>query len=190
MKFRFCGEGDCPDWVLAEINTLSRLSSVKLKALSELVAKSIVNPPFDIDEAVKLFADSKLDKDIDLKTSIACITFALGSAVNFNCDPGLFSSELQQLGLPREHSQAIRKVYTNHSANLAASLRSKSLRIRPLKEVTATANDAIRCVSLQIEVDDNKQTVNLSKEQAEMLLKELKAVRELMNQFAMIDHAI
>ncbi len=25
MKFRFCGDLDCPDWVLAEINTLSKM---------------------------------------------------------------------------------------------------------------------------------------------------------------------
>lgn len=25
QKFRFLGDGDCPDWLLAEINTLSRM---------------------------------------------------------------------------------------------------------------------------------------------------------------------
>lgn len=27
MRFRFCGDLDCPDWVLAEINTLSKMVS-------------------------------------------------------------------------------------------------------------------------------------------------------------------
>ncbi len=27
MRFRFCGDLDCPDWVLAEISTLSKLVS-------------------------------------------------------------------------------------------------------------------------------------------------------------------
>lgn len=43
QKFRFCGDGDCPDWVLAEINsTLSVLSAVKLKILTQTVCKSLL----------------------------------------------------------------------------------------------------------------------------------------------------
>lgn len=43
QKFRFCGDGDCPDWVLAEIHSsLSVLSSVKLKILTQMVAKSLL----------------------------------------------------------------------------------------------------------------------------------------------------
>lgn len=43
QKFRFCGDGDCPDWVLAEIySSLSVLSSVKLKILTQMVAKSLL----------------------------------------------------------------------------------------------------------------------------------------------------
>lgn len=43
QKFRFCGDGDCPDWVLAEINsTLSVLSAVKLKILTQTVCRSLL----------------------------------------------------------------------------------------------------------------------------------------------------
>lgn len=42
QKFRFCGDCDCPDWVLAEIHSsLAVLSSVKLKILTNLVLKSL-----------------------------------------------------------------------------------------------------------------------------------------------------
>jgi hypothetical protein len=67
MKFRFCGEADCPDWILAEIYTLSRLSSVKLKLLAQIVVQGIMKPPVDLNKAEKLFSDSKLGM-IDIVT--------------------------------------------------------------------------------------------------------------------------
>lgn len=49
QKFRFCGDGDCPDWVLAEVNsTLSFLSSIKLRQLTQSVAKIIIGEEIDV----------------------------------------------------------------------------------------------------------------------------------------------
>jgi hypothetical protein len=42
MKFRFCGEQDCPDWLLAEMTTLSRLTSVKTKLTTAQVIQAII----------------------------------------------------------------------------------------------------------------------------------------------------
>ncbi len=47
MKFRFCGDLDCPDWVLAEINTLSKMVTcmpilIYFDHLSRLPSKSSI----------------------------------------------------------------------------------------------------------------------------------------------------
>lgn len=42
MKFKFCGDRDCPDWVLASANTLAKLTSVKTRLLAKNVADEIV----------------------------------------------------------------------------------------------------------------------------------------------------
>ncbi|RZB41623.1 COMM domain-containing protein 4, partial [Asbolus verrucosus] len=81
-KFRFCGEADCPDWILAEINTLSRLSSVKLKLLSQIVVQGIIKPPIELSKAEKLFTDSKLVNPLDKVTaevdrSVNCVVLDL-----------------------------------------------------------------------------------------------------------------
>nr|CAD7454187.1 unnamed protein product [Timema tahoe] len=47
MRFRFCGDLDCPDWILAEINTLAKMSSVKMKLLCQQVAKSSLGEEMD-----------------------------------------------------------------------------------------------------------------------------------------------
>jgi hypothetical protein len=39
MKFRFCGEQDAPDWILAEVSVLSKMSSVRMK----LICRQIIN---------------------------------------------------------------------------------------------------------------------------------------------------
>lgn len=49
QKFRFCGDGDCPDWVLAEIiSTLSNLSVDNLEQLAQIVAKCISGEQFEV----------------------------------------------------------------------------------------------------------------------------------------------
>lgn len=68
------------------------------------------------------------DVNIDLKACIACITHIIKSAVRFNCDSNALHSELQQLGLPREHSTSIKRVTDDQSADIAAKLRDTSLK--------------------------------------------------------------
>uniref|UniRef100_A0A2I3S8Y2 Uncharacterized protein n=1 Tax=Pan troglodytes TaxID=9598 RepID=A0A2I3S8Y2_PANTR len=43
-RFWFCGDLDCPDWVLAEISTLAKMSSVKLQLLCSQVLKISCSP--------------------------------------------------------------------------------------------------------------------------------------------------
>uniref|UniRef100_A0A2K5KHW4 COMM domain containing 4 n=1 Tax=Cercocebus atys TaxID=9531 RepID=A0A2K5KHW4_CERAT len=43
-RFRFCGDLDCPKWVLAEISTLAKMSSVKLQLLCSQVLKISSSP--------------------------------------------------------------------------------------------------------------------------------------------------
>lgn len=78
--------------------------------------------------AEKLFSDSKLDPTISLKACIACIQYILYSTVRYNCDHNALNSELQQLGLPREHSTAIKKVIDDQAQEIHAILKSSSLK--------------------------------------------------------------
>ncbi|XP_042198949.1 COMM domain-containing protein 4 isoform X2 [Callorhinchus milii] len=105
MRFRFCGDLDCPDWVLAEISTLAKISSVKMKLLCVQVLKELLGEGIDYEKITKLTADAKFDSS-DVKATIAVLSFILSSAAKYSVDGESLSSELQQLGLPKELKQA------------------------------------------------------------------------------------
>ncbi|EFA11486.2 COMM domain-containing protein 4 [Tribolium castaneum] len=182
MKFRFCGEADCPDWLLAEIYTLSRLSSIKLKLLAQIVVQGIIKPPVDINKAEQLFSDSKLDVDIDLKACVACLSFIITSAVRFNCNSSALHSELQQLGLPREHSTSVKRVVDEHSEELTSHFKKQSLRVNQLDNITAEVDNTTNCVSLELVINGDSHKVTMVPFTANVLLENLKKVRETMVQ--------
>ncbi|CAH1173669.1 unnamed protein product [Phaedon cochleariae] len=180
MKFRFCGDADCPDWVLVEINTLSKVSSVKLKVLAQLVAKGLTNPPIDVEKAQKLFSESKLDAEVDLKACIACLSYILSSTTRFSCDSNALQSELQQLGLPREHSTSIKKIVDEHITNLTKKFGDMSLCVNALENFDMRLDQDLGFVLLDLTVNGKTNTVTLTPHTADVLLEDLKEVRKKM----------
>lgn len=83
---------------------------------------------FQLHKSKKLFSDSKLDLEMDLKSSIACLEFIVSSAVRYNCNSSALHTELQQLGLPREHSTSIKRVIDEKSDELVMKFKSQSLK--------------------------------------------------------------
>lgn len=129
MKFRFCGDLDCPEWVLAQVVLLSRLSSLKLKALCVELIKSWLSEPssdsrsaLDLERVAKLLADANLVGD-DLRGCVAALEFIVDCSVRYSVAGDVLLAELQQLGLPREHAAALSKVITEHEAARALAAR-------------------------------------------------------------------
>lgn len=139
MRFRFCGDLDCPDWILAEINTLARLTSIKMKLLSQKVARSLLGEELDYDKVKKLTADAKFDT-CDVKGCLAAVSFVLISSARHGVTEEALSSELQQLGLPRELSAALCRVYNDNLPAITAALHDKSLRLCQLNDVSCCAD--------------------------------------------------
>ncbi|ESP02680.1 hypothetical protein LOTGIDRAFT_138080, partial [Lottia gigantea] len=133
-RFRFCGELDCPDWVLAEISTLAKMTSVKMKLLCVQVLKDLLGTDIDYDKVSKLTSDAKFETG-DVKASIAVLSFILTSAAKYNVDGETLSNELQQLGLPKEHSTSLCKSYSDALEKLKEHLQQQSLRLSHLDSV-------------------------------------------------------
>ena len=89
MKFRFCGGRDCPDWLLAEISTISRLTSIKaklvcMKVVQALIAVQKEDQVPDPDKLASLTADAKLSL-ADIQATVAALNFILTSAAKYFC---------------------------------------------------------------------------------------------------------
>ncbi|KAJ8248733.1 hypothetical protein GJAV_G00227150 [Gymnothorax javanicus] len=157
MRFRFCGDLDCPDWVLAEISTLAKISSVKMKLLCVQVLKDLLGEGIDYDKVAKITADAKFDSG-DIKASVAVLSFILSSAAKHDLDSESLSSELQQLGLPKEHTTGLCKSYEDKHGALQERLRESSLRLGRLESVSWRVDYTLSSSELK---DVNEPTVQL-----------------------------
>nr|CAG4650607.1 EOG090X0HLW [Sida crystallina] len=127
MKFRFCGDQDCPDWFLTQIATLSRLSSVKAKLLSQHVARRLMGQDLDMGKINSLLADSKLSPS-EVQCLLSALEFVLSSASRFVTGEDHLRAELQQVGLPKETAAAVAKVHLESTSAIRDKLVDSSLR--------------------------------------------------------------
>ncbi|KAH8397119.1 hypothetical protein KR215_009175, partial [Drosophila sulfurigaster] len=210
QKFRFCCEGDCPDWVLAEIiSTLSNLSIDNLEQLAQIVAKRITGEPFE-ESAIRTLTSGVTD---DGKTAVACVHYMLTNAARYGCSEKIFNVEIQQLGLPKDHAAAMCRVLHTHADAIRHKLIDKAFRSRSwhisftifccngilftfsvnelqsVRNVTSLGETPQNCATLELKISqelvdglpkDTTHTVNIECAQLGALLDEMKLARDIM----------
>eukprot|EP00033_Pygsuia_biforma_P003039 GCRY01003341.1.p1 GENE.GCRY01003341.1~~GCRY01003341.1.p1 ORF type:complete len:204 (-),score=36.37 GCRY01003341.1:151-762(-) len=110
MKFKFCGDLDSPDWLLAEISVLAKISSVRIKLVTNQVISLLSGNDIDYKKVEKTTSSANLTTS-DIKACIAALKFILLNASKYDCPENVLVHELQQLGLPKEHAEAIMRPY-------------------------------------------------------------------------------
>lgn len=148
MKFRFCGDLDCPDWVLAEISTLSKITSVKMRLLCAQVIKDLFGESIDYSKVEKLTSDAKYELS-DVKASIAALSLILSSAAKYSVDGDSLSNELQQLGLPKEHSVSLCKTYAENLTKLQDTFLQGSLKLKRMAGLEWRVDFVLGCSELR-----------------------------------------
>ncbi|NXR26662.1 COMD4 protein, partial [Cinclus mexicanus] len=155
QRFRFCGDLDCPDCVLAEISTLAKISSVKLKLICAQVLRDLLGEAIDVSSSSSLLSA----ESGDVKATIAVLGFILSSAAKHNVDSESLSSELQQLGLPKEHASGLCRSYEEKQSPLQDRLRACSLRLSQLGSVRWRVDYTLSSSELQ---EVNEPVVHLT----------------------------
>ena len=149
MKFRFCGGEDCPEWLGAEIATIAKVSSVRIRLLAKKIVQVYVSASKGLDEnearkaADKLKGNSDGLSDGDVSAIFAVLHHVITSAAKFDVDATTLSLELQQLGLPRELSDALVRPYSEARSELRDAGTRKTLRFPPLKVLEALGSSKI-----------------------------------------------
>ena len=121
MKFKFCGNVDCPDWLITEIVYLSKITTVKLRILGNLICKYIMKEG-DTIKIKKILEEMNLTSE-EITIVISSLCFIIKSSAKFNVDDMVLSQELQQLGLPQDTADAISKVYKKNKDILRGYLK-------------------------------------------------------------------
>lgn len=62
MRFHLCGGLDAPDWILANIVTLTTIPSARVKVLVEYIIQRIAEGNFDYENALKITTDASLEQ--------------------------------------------------------------------------------------------------------------------------------
>ncbi|CAF0906306.1 unnamed protein product [Adineta ricciae] len=198
MRFRFCGGEDCADWLLAEIFTLSKLSSVKLKALCQQVMQAILTDTLNFSEVQKLVGD-KFESG-NLKASVRALQYILTMSAKHSVDGQSLLNELTQLGLPKEHASALVKVYDESFEKLIAKLRSSVMRLTKLGDIqwnlldVKTTNNLhdmhLPVVTMNLNYNDNLENQSksisfaMNAEQFAVLFADLQAARDLIKTYS------
>ncbi|KAM6961081.1 COMM domain-containing protein 4 [Aplochiton taeniatus] len=167
-----------------------------MKLLCAHVLKDLLGEGIDYDKIAKLTADAKFESG-DIKASVAVLSFILSSAAKHDVDSESLSSELQQLGLPKEHTISLCKSYEDKHTALQDKLRETSLRLGRLEAVSwrvdytlssselREVNEPVVHLKLQAQGAESGSTetnvVSLSADKFRVLLSELKQAQAMMN---------
>lgn len=195
MKFRFCGDQDAPDWILAEVSVLSKMSSIRVKLICKLVVAALLGNPMNNEKLRKLTTAERLNFTTgDVKAMVAALTFIIANAGKFDVDGvEVLPQELEQLGLPRDICRAICKSFIAVQGELTRHCNSSSLSLPRLKDVqwrvdyvvssSALKDCSTPAVYLQLGTDKRTQeTFEVDAEKFKVLFSDLKAIDRIFKQ--------
>jgi hypothetical protein len=77
-------------------------------------------------------------EDSDVKAVVASLNFIIFNSAKYNVNGDTVAKELQQLGLPKEHSEAVSKVYLSKKDVLREVLRGQTLK-RKSRDLSAAS---------------------------------------------------
>mmetsp|Transcript_5383 Transcript_5383/g.9911 ORF Transcript_5383/g.9911 Transcript_5383/m.9911 type:complete len:137 (+) Transcript_5383:230-640(+) len=134
--------------------------------------------------------DSGLD-EAQTKAVIAALNFILTTAAKYHTDDATLNTELTQLGLPKENSDAIARAYRANVQAMSEVLKASYFALPRVQELNWTANYDIAKktaeVGLSLEHQSGAFDFRISQNQLALLIHELSRGLEAMEKIDSID---
>jgi len=194
MKFKFCGDLDAPDWILKEIAIISKLSSVKVRLICSQLVNLIASSEIDYEKVLKYFDGASLDVS-DTKAALAALRFILNNAAKYDVEESALANELGQLGMPKEHGDAICKAFREGKDKMRETLKKQILHLPRFQSLDyrvdfIVSSDKLQDasapgISLQFHSRDQDGTsrshaFEISEDKFKLLLSDLKQARAIL----------
>ena len=135
MRFEFCGNIDCPEWVVAEIPLVNKMSAVKLKIMLSQLVKKVSGLQYDLDKLHKLCKDQKLDIE-ESRCLLAILEFVMAQAAKHDVSEQVLGKDLMQMGVAIENSNGITKVFGENQDALVKAMKNQSMRVSQMENMS------------------------------------------------------
>lgn len=172
MRFRFCGDLDAPDWLLAEISTLSKVTAVRMKLLLKQVIQYVLTGEINYQKISKLTQESLSGGYSDTKGAVSALHFVLSNSAKYDVDDTTLQLEIQQLGLPKDNADALVRAFRESKEVLRNRFAEQTFRVNALKSVDWRVDQVIASsggsgggqVHLKLTVDPSPHVTDSGKE--------------------------
>ncbi|XP_017039524.1 COMM domain-containing protein 4 isoform X2 [Drosophila ficusphila] len=117
------------------------------------------------------------------------------NAARYSCTESIFGEEIQQLGLPKDHSAAMCRVLQSHSAAIRQNLIDNAFKINELqsiRDISSPEHTPPNYTTLELKISqelvdglpkDTTHIINVERAQMKSLLAEMKLAREVMRKY-------
>ena len=134
MRFRFCGGLDAPDWLLTEIAIVAKLSTKQITFFAEQVIKQLLGKDLAYDKLDKLAQVVKFTRS-DVKAALAAVNYVLDHATRYNVERKILGTEMQQLGLHEDLTNAVLDVYFKKKDTILALYKQKEFKLETIEKI-------------------------------------------------------
>ena len=180
MKFKFCGNIDCPDWLITEIIFLTKISSVKLRILCNQICTFIITKCKNF-EAIKKILEEMNFTEQEAKTIISVLDFILKHSAKFDVEDLVLNQELLQLGLSQENADSISKVFKNQKKKLRDFLKNDIFGFNTITSIDYKMSYVLCDQSSNFECENEKENPDIAEDNYQIKSLDKNRINLLLN---------